>query len=92
MANKKDHGLSGPDYDAIRRRVFEESGGICAYCDKPLPVQGFHLDHIEPRAVRGATARPNLVVCHNACNARGGHRIYRDFEHKRAVIRERLGL
>lgn len=79
-------------YQQLRRQVFESSGGVCRYCDRPISLDAFTVDHVEPRAVRGSTIAGNLVAACLSCNARGGYRIYRDVEHKRAVIRERRGL
>ncbi len=62
----------------IKRDLFEEQGGICAICDKPMPPidhdpddpdDAPNLDHIIPVSRGGPEYRWNLQLTHTRCNA-----------------------
>lgn len=52
-----------------RFRVFEESGGVCFYCETPLS-DDHHIDHIVALANNGSNDPSNLVAACPACNRR----------------------
>ena len=48
-----------------RQRVWDRSGGLCAYCGMPLSVREMTMDHVVPRSKGGESrdtgGRPLLV-------------------------------
>lgn len=56
----------GPKWDALRERVLDRDGAICAYC-------GLHAttaDHVVPKDAGGKDEMDNLVACCITCNGR----------------------
>lgn len=53
----------------LRRGIFDAWGHDCAYCGDPADT----LDHVQPLARGGLTARANLVPACRICNLRKGH-------------------
>ena len=56
--------------EAIRHLVVARAGGACEYCRLLQATAGvtFHLEHILPRAERGATVLTNLALSCPGCN------------------------
>lgn len=53
----------------LRREIFDAWGYDCAYCGGPADT----LDHVQPLARGGLTARANLVPACRICNLCKGH-------------------
>lgn len=51
-----------------RREVFDKSGGKCFYCQAPIKIDAFHVEHQLPRALGGSNADLNLVAACVPCN------------------------
>lgn len=41
---------------------------LCHYCDEPLSLETFTVDHVTPQALGGSDAISNLVACCKYCN------------------------
>lgn len=72
-----------------RIAVWEDSGRMCHYCDKPLPKpgtksgKGTHLDHKIAHALGGSDDLSNLLVSCKVCNREKGKADYEDFLSRR---------
>jgi hypothetical protein len=53
-----------------RRRVYEKTGGRCAYCGCALQIEEMAVDHVIPLADGGADAESNLLPACRSCNHR----------------------
>ncbi len=55
---------------ALRRKVVQAAGNRCEYCQtlQEMTLATFHLDHIIPKAVGGATVFENLCLSCPFCN------------------------
>lgn len=52
-----------------RRQVFDRSEGRCAYCSRPLTLDGrWHVEHAQPKALGGTDDPLNLVAACGECN------------------------
>lgn len=51
-----------------RREVFEKSGGRCFYCQAPISINAYHVEHQFPRALGGDDTPLNLVAACAPCN------------------------
>lgn len=71
---------------AVLRAMYEEQGGLCALCGKPMPrlkrskkarqsADQPTLDHITPLGAGGREHISNLQVAHSACNGKKGCRV-----------------
>lgn len=69
-----------------RREVWLRDGGLCQsplqppLCigkETPLPVDGFHVDHIKPLSAGGTNHKSNLRVLCPVC-----HGLRADFKHR----------
>lgn len=47
-----------PVKQAVKADLNQDQGGLCAYCEKPLPATEGQVDHIKPKA--GPNAQPDL--------------------------------
>ena len=56
--------------DAMKQRVYERQGGICAKCGKGVDIQGMEADHITPWVEGGKTDEPNCQMLCRECNRR----------------------
>lgn len=52
----------------IRKEIFEESGGDCSCCDKPITEEYFELGHIIPHKFGGKSEKDNLTAICQTCN------------------------
>jgi 5-methylcytosine-specific restriction endonuclease McrA len=50
------------------RYCWEDQGGLCWLCEKPIRSRDATVDHVVPRAQGGTNARGNLVATHAKCN------------------------
>jgi 5-methylcytosine-specific restriction endonuclease McrA len=57
----------GPRWDAIRRKVLRNSGGVCGACGKDGAVE---VDHIIPRHLGGSSEPDNLMAVCRKCHGR----------------------
>ena len=64
------------DIDALRALVTARAGGACEYCRLLQDASGvrFHVDHIKPRSLGGATNLANLALSCPGCNLAKGPR------------------
>ena len=59
---------------ARRRRVWEKTDGICAYCGTRMhPFGTLTMDHVVPRCKGGPDTIDNLVPACQACNSEKGN-------------------
>lgn len=58
-----------------RLAIYERDGGICWLCEKPVPQDAFHLDHVIPVSKGGPHMAWNLRVTHRACNVSKNDRL-----------------
>jgi 5-methylcytosine-specific restriction endonuclease McrA len=56
---------------AARKRVWELTGGRCAYCHAPLDSK-FEVDHVVPRFMGGPDRKVNMLPCCYGCNVQKG--------------------
>lgn len=69
-----------------RRRIFDESGGKCHYCETPLTLDGrWHIEHKMPRALLGTNEPSNLVAACAPCNHKKRDRTDQEFIAQRAA-------
>lgn len=54
----------------IRRILWADQEGRCAYCHDYLLFSQTTIDHVVPRAAGGTNKRENLVVACTGCNKR----------------------
>lgn len=61
---------------SMQRRVRERAADRCEYCGIEQSTQEatFHIDHITPRVVGGATSLENLALACVSCSLRKGAR------------------
>jgi 5-methylcytosine-specific restriction endonuclease McrA len=59
--------------DADIREIYDEQGGVCAYCFVPLPVD-YHVEHFIPLSKGGSNWPENLRIACPICNAKKGAR------------------
>lgn len=52
-----------------RRELFERYGGRCHYCNSPLNIDAFEVEHMLPRALGGTDDGWNLTISCRPCNA-----------------------
>ena len=64
------HSSRGTVWNALRLKVLERDGHICAYCGNDATT----VDHITPKAANGQDILSNLVACCVECNALKGDR------------------
>ncbi len=70
----KVHGarLTSTEWQALRSRVFERDGYLCAYCGKPTTNP--HCDHVIPVSRGGTNDADNLVTACARCNLSKGNK------------------
>lgn len=71
-----------PITEAVRRRVFKKSDGMCVYCGE----RAEHIEHVHPYAHGGTNDERNLVAACVTCNYVAADRVFDTFESKRAFI------
>lgn len=52
-----------PVKQEVKAALNQEQGGLCAYCEKPLPPTEGQIDHIKPKS--GTNARPDLCFTYS---------------------------
>ena len=62
-----------------RQRVWDRSGGMCAYCGMPLSVRDMTMDHVVPKSRGGESRVSNLVASCSRCNRLKGARTAEEF-------------
>lgn len=67
----------------LSRRIQEEAGYACAYCDYPSTS----ADHVLPRSKGGRTIPANLAACCTRCQLLAGDLDFADLEAKRGYLR-----
>ena len=69
--------MSGHIPAQLVRQVRERAGDVCEYCRVPQASQEatFHVDHILPRIVGGATSADNLALACVSCSLRKSARV-----------------
>ena len=67
-------GVAGGPWGAqtALRKAYEQHGGNCHYCKKPIAKIQFSIDHVEAKANGGSDSLQNLVIVHKACNLAKG--------------------
>ena len=58
----------------MREILYEAQGGVCGGCGIALPLRYMELDHIQPRADRGANDITNRILICSPCNRAKSHR------------------
>jgi 5-methylcytosine-specific restriction endonuclease McrA len=54
------------------KKAYEQHGGHCHYCKKPIKNGEFSIDHVEAKAKGGSDSLQNLVIAHKVCNVAKG--------------------
>lgn len=55
--------------------VYERDAGRCHVCERPVPLERTHFDHVAPLARGGAHTMDNIRVACRPCNERKLHRL-----------------
>jgi 5-methylcytosine-specific restriction endonuclease McrA len=64
------------DWQRVRRVIYERDGGICMKCNKKVPKDDFHVDHIDPICNGGDEwDLGNLELSCPKCNLSKGGRV-----------------
>lgn len=58
---------------AIRRQLFERTGGFCPYCGKPIAWETGHMHERTPRGKQGEVSIDNGVFICAICHLEGEH-------------------
>lgn len=53
-----------------KRFLYQQQGGRCAYCNKPLSIRQATLDHVVPKCMGGPATRENQKVACKPCNCK----------------------
>ena len=63
--------------EQLRRQVAERANHRCEYCHRTELVTGgpFHVDHVRPETLGGATEADNLAYACARCNLHKGQRV-----------------
>jgi 5-methylcytosine-specific restriction endonuclease McrA len=80
--------MSEPIPAFLIRLARKRACGVCEYCHLPQSSQEatFHVDHVRPRAARGATRAANLALACVTCSLKKGARTHaRDPKTKQLV-------
>lgn len=56
---------------SARKRIWEITGGYCAYCHNPLD-SAFEVDHVVPRFLGGPDRKINMLPACYSCNIQKG--------------------
>lgn len=67
-------GVAGGPWGAqmALKKAYEQHGGTCHYCKKPIAKTEFSIDHVEAKANGGSDSLQNLVIVHKTCNLAKG--------------------
>jgi len=55
-----------------RKRVYEKTGGRCAYCGYRIQIGAMQVDHVKPLAHGGKDTESNMFPACRSCNHRKG--------------------
>ena len=78
-------------HKAMRRRLFDETGGKCWFCARVLSG-GWLVDHLTPVCKGGTNAHSNLVASCEPCNTDKGARTLEEFRARPRRVLPRPGL
>lgn len=62
--------------DVDRNVIYERDNGVCGICNKAVPRDDFHVDHIIPLSRGGEHSYDNCQLSHSSCNRRKGDQIF----------------
>lgn len=65
------HSSKGPAWEALRKTVISNYGGVCVKCGN----EANHVDHILPKAIGGEDSLENLQLLCAKCNTTKGARL-----------------
>ena len=65
----------GSEWEAIRLRILNRDGWLCAYCGKALEGKDATVDHIVPKDAGGTDEDHNLVACCLTDNGRKTNKV-----------------
>lgn len=90
-STREEHNLTDP---AVRKQVFNLTGGKCAYCDTQLVESGgeqdqFCVEHVVPASMGGPNHLVNYVPSCRSCNNSKGDRHVLYFIRNSFVLRNR---
>ena len=61
-------------YEIIPRLIAKQKG-LCAICNFPLPLKGYHVDHVIPLFHKGKNEDGNIQITCPGCNIRKGKKL-----------------
>ena len=64
----------------IKHIILEKTGGVCAKCGKPLPLEKTTIDHLIPKYRGGTDELSNLIPMCKHCNKQKESRIVEEGE------------
>lgn len=70
MASLYLNGLSGEQYEQLKRTLLAAQNGFCFLCEQPIDmaIQAVDVDHVEPVSVGGKDDPANFALAHASCN------------------------
>lgn len=69
-------------------QLMEIQDGLCAYCDRSIREQAYHIEHIIPLAFGGSNGMANLCLSCPRCNLVAGDKVFTDILHKREYLKK----
>lgn len=54
--------------------VYRRDRGVCAYCERPIPIEDASMDHVIPQSLGGPATWDNLVNACRRCNEKKANR------------------
>lgn len=69
LRKARQRGAEGKFSPKDTRKLFSLQAGFCAYCSTPLPVPGYHIEHITPVINGGSNWPTNLCLACPRCNS-----------------------
>lgn len=60
---------------ATKQIILDKTGGVCAKCGRPLPIEKTTIDHLIPKYRGGTDEISNLIPMCKRCNKQKGSRI-----------------
>ena len=79
---KEQNKIRRPRSKKQRHKLFNRDKGICGICNKNVPFNNFHLDHIIPLSKSGTDNDNNIQLSHVSCNLIKGAKV----KNKSAII------
>ena len=73
---------------AMRQKMYQKCGGICAHCHKRFPLSEMDADHIKPYSKGGKTEESNCQMLCKHCNRSKGNRYEYWVQEKKNHARE----